>query len=697
MQINLKNCNNITNGMVEIKEQRLNIKYATNGTGKSTIAMAIKLGVDDHNNGTQDIEILTPFKCIGLDDGKPGVEGIDNLKSTVIFNEEYVDKFVFQPKELLESSNDIFIRDEAYEVGMEEIESHVDTLRKLFKEDQDIDELINDLVEMENSFGKQVKSGIHGSSVMFKALSGGNKVHNIPEGLEDYKGFIQGENSVKWVKWQIDGNAYLEGSDNCPYCVENIQSKKETIKKVSQEYDPKIIENLHKVISVFQRLDKYFSDSTKLEISKFVNCIDGLSEDQIDYLVEIRDQIGRLNRKFANAQRLGFTSLKDVDKVIEVLKEHTIEITLFPHLDSENTREKVNLVNNRINELLDKAGQLQECIAKQKQHIKNLIRDNNDDINSFLRNAGYHYKVTLKEDEGGNYKLKLLDNEANMEVSNVKERLSFGERNALALVLFMYDAIKKRPDVIILDDPISSFDKNKKYAIIDMLFSKEKAFRGKTVLMLIHDFEPLIDMLLHHTDRFEVPFATFVDNNNGEIMEKEITREDIKAFIEIIKDNIYSDIHVINRLVYLRRLFEITTNKGWGYQLLSSLFKKREIPLVYEENNCREMTVDEIQEGHNEINKDIPDFDYNNLMITVTDRNKMVELYNNSGNNYEKLHLYRILFADSKGLESKVIRKFINEAFHLENDYIYQLNPSKYQLVPQYVIDECDQHIRSLN
>jgi hypothetical protein len=109
------------------------------------------------------------------------------------------------------------------------------------------------------------------------------------------------------------------------------------------------------------------------------------------------------------------------------------------------------------------------------------------------------------------------------------------------------------------------------------------------------------------------------------------------------------------------------------------------------------MTGNEIREGSIEIKKIIPAFDYDELLGIVTDSNKMIALYNDSGNNYEKLHLYRILFEDNKGVESKIILKFINEAFHLENDYIYQLNPSKYQLVPQYVIDECDQYVWSLS
>ena len=42
MNISITNCNNIAHGTVAISENRLNIKYAINGTGKSTIAKAIE-------------------------------------------------------------------------------------------------------------------------------------------------------------------------------------------------------------------------------------------------------------------------------------------------------------------------------------------------------------------------------------------------------------------------------------------------------------------------------------------------------------------------------------------------------------------------------------------------------------------------------------------------------------------------------
>lgn len=42
MRLKISNCNNIDNGEFDIVEGRLNIKYAINGTGKSTISKTIE-------------------------------------------------------------------------------------------------------------------------------------------------------------------------------------------------------------------------------------------------------------------------------------------------------------------------------------------------------------------------------------------------------------------------------------------------------------------------------------------------------------------------------------------------------------------------------------------------------------------------------------------------------------------------------
>jgi hypothetical protein len=78
-------------------------------------------------------------------------------------------------------------------------------MQKALSADKDIADLISDFNEISSSFGKETKSGIHGSSGLAKAYKGGNTVTNIPVGLEPYKSFIQHSENYKWVKWQLGG------------------------------------------------------------------------------------------------------------------------------------------------------------------------------------------------------------------------------------------------------------------------------------------------------------------------------------------------------------------------------------------------------------------------------------------------------------------------------------------------------------
>ena len=693
MNIQIKNCNNIDEGTITINKNHLNIQYAINGTGKSTISKAITSCINDKKNKSNELKKLKPFKYQNEEGNDPEVLGIDDLGIVKVFDEEYINKYVFLPDELLNGSFDIFIRDEEYEKGMKEIDELMAVIQQMFIQNKDIDELINDFAELSNSFGRPVKSGIHGSSNMSKAFKGGNKIANVPKEIEEYKEYIQSDNNLKWIKWIIEGRIYLDLSDNCPYCITNIDKQKKKIARISEIYEPKVIEYINKIVAVFGRLDKYFSDDTQKTIHSFIKNVEGYTPDQVSFLLEIKSQIDRLNEKFIKSKSLGFKSLKDVDKVIIALRDQRIEMDLFSHLKSMATKGKAEIVNKSIDSLLEKASILQGKINIQKKHIEKIINENNDEINAFLKNAGFDYHVTITEDEKKQYSLKLIHKDVDETITNVREHLSYGEKNAFSMVLFMYDAIKSNADLIILDDPISSFDKNKKYAIIDMLFRREKSLKNKTVLMLTHDFEPIIDMVFHHRDKFEIPIACFLENTHGKLSEKTISKENIKTFIQICSDNIQTNINDISKIIYLRRYYEITNDKGNPFQLISNLLHKRVTPITMI-NETRNMTEDEIIDATGEIKKKLPTFDYTKLLATVSDADILKKLYRESLSNYIKLHLYRVYSQDKADkIESSIITKFINQAFHIENDYIYQLNPCQFQLVPQYVIDECDKQM----
>jgi hypothetical protein len=337
---------------------------------------------------------------------------------------------------------------------------------------------------------------------------------------------------------------------------------------------------------------------------------------------------------------------------------------------------------------LTQVGILQGEVNQQNELIKRTIEDNKMEINNFLRFAGYKYHVDV-EYADAKYKMRLRHFDCSQAVANGSQHLSYGERNAFSLVLFMYECLAKNPDVIILDDPISSFDKNKKYAVMDMLFRGRRSLRDKTVLMMTHDLEPVIDLIYNLPGMFgPVPFATFIESKSGAIQETPISKSDISTFGRICDENVCNSNEDIVKLVYLRRYYEILDNKGMAYELLSNLLHKRPKPFKKDSDHQIPLTAEEVSEATAEIRVKMPSFDYGALLTKVSDVDYMKAVYRAARYNYEKLQIFRVL--QDHLPESNVIRKFINEAFHIENEYIMQVNPCKYEIAPSYIIDECD-------
>jgi len=396
-------------------------------------------------------------------------------------------------------------------------------------------------------------------------------------------------------------------------------------------------------------------------------------------------------------KNVGFHSLKNVDKVSDELHKYKLDLSYYSHLNSDVSKEKTEIINNSLDAVLQKAGFLQGEIAKQKSTIKKTIEEHSTQINDFLQYAGYKYSVTINEPENETYRLVLKHIDADeITIESACTHLSFGERNAFALVLFMYGALKENPDLIVLDDPISSFDGNKKFSLINMLFMREKSLKNRTVLLLTHEFNTVIDVMYNMPYNFSpAPKAAFLSTKNSILEEKIITKSDILSYSDVVKINISSDINVFSKLIYLRRLFEIENPRGAGWQLLSNIFHKRAVPEYHftDRQPNRNMSEKEVVSALGEIREYIQDFNYDTEYQKTQDNNFLKTLYYGSRSNYEKLQLYRIMFNDNH--PNKVVSKFINECFHMENDLLFQLNPCQYDTIPQYIIDECDIAIKA--
>jgi len=693
MNLEFLNCNNIDSAIISLFPGKLNIKLAPNGTGKSTLAKAIVLGAKD----SADLSELMPFKLreANPDHKKPEVLGIESIRNVMCFNEGYLRQFVFQKDELLSNSFEILIKSDSYKQKEQEIEQLVSELKSLFSGNPELEGLISTLRELGNAF-KITKSGLSKASTGMKALSAGNKLQHIPAGLEPYQPFIQGRNSVGWIDWQTKGVEFLELSENCPFCTSHTADKQEQIKRVGQEYDKTIIKNLVALIDIVNRLGEYFSEEAKEKILKITTLKDGLEKEHEAFLANVKTQIDNLVERLERLKTLSGFQFRDGEKVAEKLPGFKIDLSFFSELKSTKTSASIEPINNSLDAIIAKAGDLQGKINLQRKEMRRLIEKHQKNINGFLAYAGYNYLVEISG-EDDKAQLKLRHKDYAQHLNGGDQHLSFGERNAFAIVLFMHECLSKNPDLIILDDPISSFDKNKKYAIFEMLFRREPeaCFKNKSVLMLTHDVEPIIDTVRALSRQFgDLVAASFLSLKESQIREQEIGFSDIQTFAEICKSALSKEIDDVVKLIYLRRRFEIIDSKGNAYQVLSNLFHKR---LLIEATDTREpknadekyplMDTEKVACGVAEISGLITGFDYHIQLTRIVDNSILKAVYSSCMNGYEKLQICRLI--KPKGCDP-VIEKFINETYHIENEFICQLDPAKYDIIPEYVMKACD-------
>ena len=238
----------------------------------------------------------------------------------------------------------------------------------------------------------------------------------------------------------------------------------------------------------------------------------------------------------------------------------------------------------------------------------------------YLRSAGYKYAVRIGS-SGDSYRMILEHQDAPGHLEAAGSHLSFGERNAFALVLFMHQVLRDAPDLVVLDDPVSSFDKTKKFAILHKLFHSKQSLRGFTTLLLTHDIEPAIDIVRTATSgQFQAadPAVHFLQSREGQVEEKLIKPTDIMTFSQVCDENIDSSADPAIKCIYLRRRYEVHGERGAEYDVLSSLLHVRDEPGSKGENGeFIPLDEEEREQAIVEIQKVIPSFDYDALLAQL--------------------------------------------------------------------------------
>jgi energy-coupling factor transporter ATP-binding protein EcfA2 len=688
MELEIKNCKNIESGKLTILENQLNIRYGANGTGKSTLAMAIE-SLYNH-------DLITKMKPFSNAELEPKVELLEGVlpDSVKIFNEDYISNHLFIDSSVLDDKRvyEVLIKDTSLDTKKEALLSLFSDIKELCSK-KEITSFISKINSMKSDLTmNNEKDKINGTSKVIKALKDGNCyiADNIPESLSDYQDLLVSEKRVQWIEWFNNGHDF---SDNCR---EDLKDSFSDVKKeISSRYKKANVKNITSFLNELGNNVVDLNESTKQLISDKINNPDGLQTDD----TEIITIYASLYTLIETLEKL--CSLSEYDLLNEGETEKLLNdfLSTFNEIDFIKNNELIQILKSlkiKIEELNSKKTDYLKNKGIFDTAIKSKVNNSKKQINDFMQSAGIPYEIDFIDEKTKNPRVVLKH--TNSDVSNILESLSFGEKNAFALMMFLMDVISENTQFIILDDPISSFDENKKYALMHALFlnDEDKCLKNRTVLMLTHDFTPIID--LTYVKKFDNINAKYLQLSENILTEHPITDCHIKNVVQVSKDmSLNHEKPLLSRLIEHRRYLELTKNNDdYQYDLISSVLKLKNVPQI-KDNQGRfvDFTEDQINVACNKIKSelDFSDFIYDEVLTCLNDKDYLIDTFDDA-TDFEKINILRIL---SKAVNDKVgddvLRKFILESYHIENTMTFQLDPEAFNTVPYYIISACQRYV----
>ena len=696
----IKNCNNIKETSIIIEEGNLNIKFAINGTGKSTIAKAL-LKKDE------DLSLLKPFGKEEI----PYVECNPNIDNVELFDSDFVNKVVFNGSNVIENAFEVFIKSDKYDEQRNNINILLHELKQKIIGNEELNKLNEQLIKLSSKINYKKEKNTIDSRGMYSSIKTDKNIFNIPKELNKYSLFLSDkEKNILWSEWKNKGKTYDYG-EICPYCAEKFSGDHEKENEAFNSYYSKAnVSNLTEFSNIIDNTKTYLNTDNFKKIEKCIKeNIPNTDKDLI--FTKFMSEATYLKEKIYNITT--FDSYKveksDISNLSNILLDLKISTDDLEYFNNETLIKSIDIINSSISEMIGKITDLQKEIGKMNSLVISKMSCCKKEINSFLKLAGFNYEFDIVKDGDEKNSITVLkyvnSDDEKIQVTDIEKHLSWGEKNAFALVLFMYYALSKNPNLIILDDPISSFDGNKKYAIINRLFCNkgdyEDSFYNKTVLMLTHDFEPIIDFGINHKPTKETNMW-YLKNNNGIIQEQKINvSSDVLSTIKFYyNESINEDNNIISRICFLRKYLEhISTKKNSeenAYNILSSIIHGDNLRKKIVDEQYENLSVDEIKSGEEWIKQFIKTFDSNKILKDNINNKYILDSYKTETNNYIKIQLFRVYLelSDNRNKlkeSNSIVLKYIDEIYRIENDYIFSLDLIKFDIIPDFIINSIDE------
>lgn len=513
------------NNIIEFPSSGIAIIYGPNGTGKTSLAKALKhetnseyeLSIDGNRANNKSI---STFHIISDQNGRHIIEGDtedfilgDNIKREYelkrlmennfneIFSFDLIPKFkqIFgistKGNALIQKISNLTLRQyvsdlannksKGKNIDRKDFIEVIETLPKATLPEYDEDKfrfLINDFAEGKSIIEKIINLGAD-------AIKKDASIQKIEETDEAIKVLEKYDYLTECI--------VCDAEIDRPQLLERKRLNKTLIYNALDEKTKLLLEEIIKAIKDFNdpfKIKEHLLNSIRLGDYSLINHLKGIFYEYIEIF----------NHRICDL----FAHSLDEKKVAAYLREYEKIIQEKP----EFSHEDVLFIEKFVNECIDK-------------------------------------KIELKRDEDNNLNL-FLDNKEFLNVDRNNLFLSNGEQNFISLAFELLKAKKVNANVVILDDPISSFDsiyKNKiAYAIIKFLETKKQ-------IILTHSTE-LIKLLEHQEQGcFNLYLLNNTDGEENGFIHINKNEQDVLLYIHKLLELFRSEIgpHILNERNYL--------------------------------------------------------------------------------------------------------------------------------------------------
>lgn len=727
-RVSIAQCRNIV-GVAEdaiiLSHHHLHLFLAKNGTGKTTISRALRYC---SSGSDSDYEILKSFEYLETENDAllPVASCTPRLKSLAIFDSEWIDDHCFTESSVHEGAFELYVSDKVIKKKLKKRNSILGRLNKLLFS-PDLEKLEKQIQDINKKIGSPTGGNFRSSAPCVRALDGGVPLHPIPSFAVPILRSMSVSEQAKWLFWHTD-RPVMHSEGICPYCGTYNASLIAECQEYDDKRESKKVKAWFNLAVLFDEIKGELNAKVRARLRSILTRKAEPTEGDLAYLAQtVQDNSAFLDALEEIRSAIGSADCFDGTTLVTRLRDQLKLVSSFSFFlktkggAKTSQGEILNRLISALNGVINAEAELTQASDELQQKTALNVDAHRRELNAFLKQCGYPYQITIDKNLSNSRATVVLQPLTSVDSPRTRttgNTLSYGEKNALALALFTIECIHEKPSLIVLDDPISSFDSDKRFGILYALFSNQanlfkENFSGKTVLVLTHDYLVAADLVAIHDKKFNCCEGSYLYCDELGILHRDtISKDAIRPYTQMLRERIraasnYDDSTLC--LVYIRQLCEMLRQKpgelktkyGIAFSLISEILHGRDAIEVMSKQKWQSQsnrTVKLCERLVHELSGLSFDF-WQTLSKHSHNTNVLINEYKKSCySNYERLQLTRWIIDRAKFDTSgeSIMKRFTDETCHIGGEYLYQLDPVTFDQTPFYIVAWCDEIVAKI-